>query len=228
MTEDTCARIIRVLIIDDDKEMTANLCDAFERYSKGKIILPEEMRHGRQWEFLPECVFLPERMSEPLRARPTWDIIVIDKMFDGEPLSIEVLKSLRDLQVDAIRIVWTAYPEERDIIDSMRLGAWDYLDKKAPRHGDTFTDVIVSAIEGLQEKESQLRKAKIDREGHEFVVDHYGEIYPNHKGNFVAFGRDEQGNWNIEPLAKDPSLFGLYRKLGDINHEEIHITLINE
>ena len=157
-------------------------------------------------------------------------MIVIDRHFfgTGSYKNIVILEPLRDLQVDAVRIVWTAYPEEKDIIASMGLDAWDYLNKKKPRYGNTCTDVIVSAIRGLKWKESELRRAEINRDGSEFVTKHYGEIHSKHKGNFIALEKAAGGDWRIEPVGTDPSLFGLYDKLGGRKREDIYVVFIGE
>ena len=146
-----------------------------------------------------------------------WDVFVIDRKFSGDIKDIHLLEALRDLGVQGIRIVWTAFAEEEaqkdrftpNIVQCMRLGAWDYLNKKGARYGNTFTDVIVSALEGLADRLIATHRAEADVQPSRFVTEHFKEIYNEYKAQFVAFARDPAEGW--KPLAAHPSLYGLQR-----------------
>ena len=227
--------------------MADNLVEAFRQFNKGTLPVPNGLCQIGCYYFEVEAVLIKvdkAKMDEQSlfdvskRLRRPWDVYVIDRLFGhsqgdrqkGEFKAVYFLESLRDLQVSGLRIVWTAFPDQtgfQNIIDCMRLGAWDYIDKNNPRHGDTFTDVVVSAVEGLQQREAWARQATVDQDGHQFVVDNYSEIYPAHKGNYVAFEKGAGGKWSIKPVAKAPSLFELYEILGE-NRGAFHITWVRE
>ncbi len=230
MAEQTNVIAQRVLIVDDNPDMTKELKEKFEEFNDGKITLSLELPSNIKWEFEVETADSPDTLIKCLHGRPSFDVIVLDRKFSGVYLAKSLLHSLNDLQIDCLRIVWTAYPEPepKNLIECMRLGAWDYLVKTKARYEDTYVDVIVSTIEGLHEKEVMLNKAKLDKDGHKFIVDNYDDIYSRHKGNFLAFEKDKEGNWQIEPVAKDQSLFGLYYQLkqGDRDRRDFHITWI--
>lgn len=230
MSNEKSQNIKRVLIIEDNEEMHRALRDAFDEFNENRLRLPAGIVRPKSIFFETHWCQHPDLISTYLKGTPIWDVFVIDRMFGQEKLAVHLLRSLKELQAPGLRIIWTAYAVVENLIDCMRLGAWDYLNKNDPRFGDTFMDVVVSAIEGIREMEMQLQKAEIDQNGNKFVVDNYHQIYGMHKGNFVAFAKDDQGNWKIEPVAKDPSLAGLYLKLEDAgkDHTKVHITLIHE
>jgi len=230
MTQEEGTRPYRVLIVDDDELMGANLENAFSRFSEPESPPPEGVA-AEGMQFTVHRCQDAEAMSGALRGQPDWDIFVIDRMIKGIDILRSPLESLRDLQVKGVRIVWTAYPDHENLIQCMRLGAWDYIDKNAPRRQgeDAMTSVVASAIRGVRERDAWVGKAEVDRAGHQYVVDHYGEIYDKHKGKFVAFEKEE-GTLDWRSVADDPSLVGLYLKLQEAGKDRrsLHITLIHE
>jgi len=234
MTQEESKRPYRVLIVDDNELMGANLENAFSRFSEPEFPPPEGVA-AEGMQFAVQRCHDEEAMSTALRGQPDWDVFVIDRMFNDTDLARSMLESLRDLQVKGIRIVWTAFPDgcpnHANLIECMRLGAWDYIDKNAPRRQgeDAMTSVVASAIRGVRERDAWVGKAEVDRAGHQYVVDHYGEIYDKHKGKFVAFEKEE-GTLDWRSVADDPSLVGLYLKLREAgtDRKSVHITLIYE
>jgi DNA-binding NarL/FixJ family response regulator len=229
---------VNVLIIDDDPVIVEQLSDAFKRFNEDRLPIPGGGPPGPHPQFQTDKCHTVENIDQYLHGSPEYGVFIIDKIFKNEKgekvdKNLLVLKSLKDLQVAGLRIVWTAYTEHFDVVQSMRLGAWDYIDKKSVRHegGDTFTDVIESAVEGLQAHDLERQRARTNIEGQEFLAHNYGKIPATYKGAFAAFGRDPDGKWSLEPLASHPSLCGLYLALemkGRKDLENIHITFIQE
>jgi CheY-like chemotaxis protein len=235
-----------VLIIDDDPKMANELSETFERYNAGELRLPTDLEVPQEVIFKPDYCQDPTILFKKVLDIPQQDILVIDRMFGRSPSQnndkgASVLRPLRDLRVNSIRIIWTAYPDESNLIECMRLGAWDYIpkDKKGKEDRDkkskeeepvgAMKRVVLSALRGLQEQERQKQKQAIDQQGCAFVVDHYGKIYPSCKGHFVAFERHDK-EWVLEPVAKSHSLYDLYERLSEQDKDvnSLHITLIRE
>lgn len=234
MPDETDAITKRVLILDDDKNMVKRLVEFFEKFNKGELKLSDEVTWFSRWRFETNFAADEEGISTALKGLPLVDVIVIDREFAARRcLNLEILQTLKDLNQDCVRIIWTAHPELEDkphfseVINCMRLDAWDFIDKSETQYDNTFIDVVVSAIKGLEEKEALVAKERLDREAHEFVVKHYGQIYSEHKGNFMAYERDGQ-DWKL--VAKNESLFGLYMELESRgkDRKKLHITLIHE
>ncbi|HPO12135.1 MAG TPA: hypothetical protein PLI09_01715 [Candidatus Hydrogenedentes bacterium] len=226
-------RSVKVLIVEDTPKMLANLSDAFERFNRKDIPLPDDVGDVSSYLFEIAKASSYEELNEMLKNRD-WNVYVIDRSFGGNDQKIPenfietaLLLPLRDLQLSGLRIVWTAYPDGGNLIECMRLDAWDYLDKNKPQYVSTYIDVVVSALKGLQEKDALIRKGILDRDGHTFVIEHYGEIYAKHKGNFVAFERGQDNKWKLEAVAAAPNLFDLYQKLGT-KRPLCHITWVQE
>jgi CheY-like chemotaxis protein len=217
--------------VDDEEPMARNLHDAFRRLGKGELILPDGVCTGHEIALEAEWCQYPSHVGDVLCGNPNWDVFIIDRMFGGEKKDLvrTLLESLKDLQVKGVRIVWTAYPDQENLIQCMRLGAWDYIDKNMPPYGDAITGVIISAIQGLKQRDAWLEKAEIDDVGHQYVVENYSSIYAEYRGKFVAFEkRPESADWLC--AASDHSLVGLYIKLAEAgkNRSSVHITIIHE
>ena len=233
--------LLRVLILDDNAHgLASTLRDTFKKYNDGELYtLPPHVASMSRVRFDVTLKENTEDFVTCLAGTPSWDAYVIDNRFGTVAKAISINRPLNDLQAPGLRIVWTGHPDpevtptmprppkHQHIVECMRLGAWDYIIKGEPRYGDTCIDVIVSILEGLAEREKNAIRAQVDREGHEFVVQHYGEIYREHRGHFVAFAR-EGGQWQIKQKAKSPSLYDLYQQIDPAMRDQLHITFIAE
>lgn len=227
----------RVLILDDIKNMTDGLQKTFRQYNTGELefeIAPPEGSASR-WFFETEVAATRDRVCQSLNGDGPYDAYVIDRRFSDEYLNLRILETLRDLQIAGIRIIWTAHKqiegesEGTDMIRCMRLGAWDYLDKREYRLSNTYEDVVFSTVEGLLSVQSSIYKERLKQDGNEFVLQYYEDIYECHKGHFLAFIRKDE-SWIIDPVAKQKTLLGLYLQLKDdnIDNAKVHITQILE
>ena len=226
-------QVVKVLVLDDDAKMADTLVvEGLLALNSGEAYLPENVPCPDGVLFEPRAYGDLSKLSEALRGTPDWDVFVIDRMFggaQGEDLAASILRSLNDLHVTGLRIVWTAYPNDENRRDCFRLGVWDYIDKTTPKHGNAFTDVLVSIVEGLEEKNRQVRRGEIAQKAHQYIVDHYGAIYAEHKGEFAAFQEapGAAGVWHV--IGSSESLYQLYDSLernNEIDINEVHIALI--
>lgn len=244
MNEHTYKPEIKVLIIDDEPGMARNLMDAFRRFDP-KEIRSRFSEHKRQiapgverllsqnCKFLPHCIESVERIGSGLLGLlHEWDVFVIDRNFGGNYRDLFMLESLRDLGTSAVRIVWTAFgdkPAAHDavtpnIIQCMRLGAWDYIDKRESRFGNTMTDVVISAVEGLARREQEDRRALINVKASQCLAQDE-KLRQQYAGQFVAFIEETPGSWRA--LVSSPSLYGLYgaNEVRERDRSDLFITM---
>ena len=242
-------REYRVLVIDDDTTMTEELAATVAMYNEGTLPIPQSVSvlvQSAKCRFHIEVAGKVEEAEEKLlEGGSEWDIFVIDRKFDNtasggyEWKDLYILEALRDLAAPGLRIVWTAHPNVAaagdpddvshlqipNVIQCMRLGTWDYLDKKRPRYRSTFTDVIVSMIEGLCANELLRARMLVDMEGSRFVREHFASLAIQFSGSYVAFVNVTPGQWRV--LASDRSLVALYRKIAGSGQAraETHVAL---
>ena len=226
---------LRILILDDNRDYVSNLKDAFERCNKGDLKLPRH--HPLRFMFDTQEAGNANEITEAFKRIESWDAIIIDRKFEQEQafdkeFNRPVLRALQDLRFRGVAVVLTGHPDEdnTDEILSMRLGAWDYLNKGRPRYApNSFVGVIVSILDGLEYKRSRGEKATRDHQAHEFIIEHYGEVYTKCKGHFAAF-EQKDGQWQVEPVAQNASLFGLYVDLDGLKRDpdQLHLAWIQE
>ena len=194
------------LIVDDEKPMTEAMLRAVKAFNKGELLTNEEAKL-RNVRFEPTVAKSHPEVSDNLKGKASvWDIMVIDRKFpEHEDFNCNILIPLRDLGVKALKIIWTGYPDPSNLINCMRLGAWDYIDKNQSRHGNPCKDVIISALEGLEARRIEAKRAENVRLSSEFIRDNEVEIYKQYRGKFVAFEKDENGNWKLEAVAQSDS-----------------------
>jgi DNA-binding NtrC family response regulator len=104
------ARRARVLVIDDEP----TVCRSCE-----KILV----REGHEVVSVPSGREGLERIG-----REAFDIVITDLKM-AEMGGMEVLDELRTSYPDVVRVVVTGYPSIASVVESMRLGAFDYLAK---------------------------------------------------------------------------------------------------
>lgn len=194
----------KVLIVDDDKEMSDELKREFE---EGYIA------QNSGYSFEVWQVFDIGDLDEEIYGPRGYDVIIIDRKFGSEGQHKEkiVLWAVYSVLTDAVIIVWTAYPDRENIKECMQLGACDYLDKNNPRQGQsTFHDVVESAIEGLERKEFRKKKKKLDKEDEKWAEENES-IKTQYKGKLIAIRNKKvqaSGN-NLIELLEDINRKGL-------------------
>jgi two-component system, NtrC family, response regulator AtoC len=102
----------KVLIVDDDSDLRLTLCE----YLETRRFRVSSARNGS------EAI----RMFE---SGQQFDIVFTDLMMPPGPNGLEVLKAVRNLQPHTQVVVMTGYSSIETAIESIRLGAFDYLTK---------------------------------------------------------------------------------------------------
>lgn len=111
----------KVLIVDDDKDIVSIV----------KTILS-----GRGWDIM--AAYSGREALEAVTSRKP-DIILLDIMMP-EMNGIEVLKRLKKIDADARIIMITAFGDVESYLDSMELGAYEYINK--PFETDELLEMI--------------------------------------------------------------------------------------
>ena len=224
---------VSVLIIDD--QIVDSLLDSFSRFNKGELRLPEGLPDSSTYVFerMGAAVSIAEA-EEQLKEK--WDIYIVDRLFpnitngvkdrrEEEDRSLFLLQSLKDLDVTGIRIVYTCHPDPENVIECMRLGAWDYIDKNDHHPVNSAKKVVISALKGLQAKEMLATRARLLAEGSGYVARNYQALEADHKGKFIALTRLGEEKWQMIPGDEATTLFGLYEILGE-RRMSVHIARI--
>ena len=111
----------KILIVDDDKDIV-------------KIVTT--MLEGRGWD-VSAAYGGHEALDSVNSAKP--DIILLDIMMP-EMNGIEVLKRIKKIDPEARIIMITAFGDVESYLDSMELGAYEYINK--PFETDELIDMV--------------------------------------------------------------------------------------
>lgn len=116
----------RILIVEDDATI---------RMTLNHVLI----KHGYEVELAETG-----REAIELFSAKAFGLVLLD-LHLPDMHGMEVLRALRDSDETAIVVVMTAYPEVRTAIDSIRAGAYDYLNK--PFELDELRDIVGRALE---------------------------------------------------------------------------------
>lgn len=111
----------KVLIVDDDKDI---------------VTIVSTILSGRGWE-ITAAYSGREALEAVTSQKP--DIILLDIMMP-EMNGIEVLKRLKKIDANARIIMITAFGDVESYLDSMELGAYEYINK--PFETDELLEMI--------------------------------------------------------------------------------------
>jgi len=226
----------KVLICEDKEEHIKELMDSFNEYHK---------EPSRKYDFVITPAKTIQEVSEHLKGHPDWDVVVIDREFperdsqDSQFWEKHILKPLFELFSDAIRIIFTANSGANDqylnqnLIEAMRMGAWDYIDKNIPRDkslGDSYEDLVVSVVKGLIEKEKEEKHKILSDEAFYWIKNHSQELYEKYQGNFVGLIKKGEDTWECKEEFTNESLFNLIASLEEkeIPYDKVHIFWVEE
>ncbi len=128
----------KILIVDDKPEV-AEFCDEY-------LFRP----HG----YTPLIAYTgPEGLAMALREAP--DLMILDFRLP-QMSGLDVLRALRDKQVDLPVIFTTAYGSQEDIAEAFRLGVKDYLTK--PFDPAEMLSMVKRVLAEQREQEDQARR----------------------------------------------------------------------
>ena len=116
----------QILVIEDDTTIRLTLRDVLEKQGHG-VDLAE---HGAQ--------------GLALYRANSYGLVMLDLRLP-DMHGLEVLRALREIDVEALVVVMTAYPEVRTAVDSVKAGAYDYLNK--PFELDDLKEIVRRALE---------------------------------------------------------------------------------
>jgi DNA-binding NtrC family response regulator len=111
----------KVLIVDDDRDI---------------VSIVSTILAGRGWD-ISAAYSGSEALEAVTASKP--DIILLDIMMP-EMNGIEVLKKIRKIDSDARIIMITAFGDVESYLDSMELGAYEYINK--PFETDELLEMI--------------------------------------------------------------------------------------
>ncbi len=102
--------MLRILIVDDEDSIRNTLTWLLER--EGYLVKTEKDFEG----------------AKEIIQRADFDIYIID-VFLPDRNGLELIKYIKDLEKDGVIVIISGYPNVPTLIDSMRLDAFDYIQK---------------------------------------------------------------------------------------------------
>jgi DNA-binding NtrC family response regulator len=116
----------QILVIEDDTTIRLTLRDVLEKQGHG-VDLAEDGAQGLA-----------------LYRANSYGLVMLDLRLP-DMHGLEVLRALREIDAEALVVVMTAYPEVRTAVDSVKAGAYDYLNK--PFELDDLKEIVRRALE---------------------------------------------------------------------------------
>jgi DNA-binding response OmpR family regulator len=140
--------MIKVLIVDDEKDFTELLSERLEtRGFKTRIAFDGN-----------EAI---SRLNEE-----NADVVLLDVMMPGKS-GVETLKEIKNSWPITEVIMLTGHATVETAIEGMKLGAYDYLIK--PTETDDLSQKITSAYQRKSDHEERIRQAEINK-----IIEHKG------------------------------------------------------
>ncbi|MFA5074473.1 MAG: response regulator [Nitrospirota bacterium] len=130
-------QVPRILIVDDEKNITG--------------ILEEFMYH---YKFSPKSLNSPLDVNEEIRGE-FYNVVLLDINMPGKS-GIELIREIRIMSPDTKVIIMTGYAEKETVIQALRYGAFDFIEK--PFTKDFIYHTVKRAIDtqrtGLEFKQA--------------------------------------------------------------------------
>jgi len=120
-------------------------------------------------------------------SRDMYDLVIVDMYWarsgststEREPGGLAILERL--VRRCEIAIVLTAYGTIRNCVKAMRIGAWDYIE----RRGDFLPELLISIEQAVAFKQF-LRANPQRREEDAWIADHLDDLCTEYEGRIVA------------------------------------------
>ena len=116
----------QILVVEDEPTIRLTLRDVLEKQGYG-VDLAEDGIQG----------------LDLYRAK-SYGLVMLDLHLPGMH-GLDVLRAMREMDEDALVVVMTAYPEVRTAVESVKAGAYDYLNK--PFELDDLKEIVRRALE---------------------------------------------------------------------------------
>lgn len=94
-----------------------------------------------------------------IREEKPFDVIVTDMSMDVPKSGLEILQAAFNRDIFAAVIVMTAYGNVENAVESMKRGAFDYIEKNNP-NADPFETLAAKVEEALRRRLRDLRNAE--------------------------------------------------------------------
>ena len=101
-----------------------------------------------------------EEAVKHLRSDDFFDAVVTDMSIDTPSSGLDVIKAALNRDLFALVIVMTAYGNVANAVESMRLGAFDYIEKNAPGV-DAYDQIALKVEIGLERRLRDLRTVQL-------------------------------------------------------------------
>jgi DNA-binding NtrC family response regulator len=130
--------MVKILVVDDEPTLKGQL--EWAARGEGREVMAAES--GEQ--------------AVRLIQQHSFDVIVADLKMETDKAGLDVLKAAKEKDVYTQVIVVTAYGTPEVSVETMRLGAFDYLERNAPGT-DTLAMVRSKITLALELREAKLR-----------------------------------------------------------------------
>jgi DNA-binding NtrC family response regulator len=133
----------RILVVDDEEEVRASLKRRLQR--EGYTVVTAESA--------------ADAARVIAEAADSFDAVVTDMCMETADSGLDVLRhaQARDLFTEVI--VLTAYGNVSNAVESMRRGAFDYLEKNVPGV-DTYEVLVMKVAEALERRRAAIRTVR--------------------------------------------------------------------
>lgn len=198
---------MKVLIVDDEAE----ICKHLQR---------ELRKEGYEVDYTTKSVGVLEELKGAKEKGKAYDLLLLDLRMP-EVGGFEILKEIRETQLDLDVIIITGYGDEDKAIEAIRLGAIDYLRKpislvelnttifriRQKRAGEEKKALKHRILVVDDEKDLCVRiKRELDKEGYEVAVAYDGiegmEYFKNNHVDVVIADIKMPGMNGLEMLEK--------------------------
>jgi len=183
---------MKVLVIDDEPHVLKQI---------EKAIAGATDPDGQPFEVTGES---DHQAAIGLLDRESFDLVVADMhMGPDEDEGLMILRQLTDKS--PVTIVLTAHPKIPVCVESMRAGAWDYLEKDPEDGSDAYENLLASIRDACRHRleNADAGRASADTR---WVHKNIGELMEKHPGEVVAV-------LNQQVVAHDASFAELAKRV---------------
>lgn len=163
---------MKVLVVDDQPEVLAQIRKAVEA-AQGPDGIPYNVEAMTDHQ---------EALDKLEKER--FDVVITDMVMGaGEEDGLTILRRLTDKS--PITIVLTAYPSIPNCVESMRAGAWDYLEKIPEDGGDPYDNLLSSLKMAVCERLAKPEAGRYNPDA-KWIHEHMADLMEKYPGRVVA------------------------------------------
>ena len=163
---------MKVLVIDDQPEALKQIENA---------ISAQKGPDGKSFEVTSEG---DHRAAMRRLEDERFDVVVTDMyMARDEDEGLDILRQLTEKS--PITIVLTAYASVRNCVESMRAGAWDYLEKVPEDGSNAYENLLASIRQACEERVARLERTRSPADT-QWIHENMDALLKEHPGEIVA------------------------------------------